>query len=522
MYNPFISLWSSAMVMIVAKASISKCSVIERALWGNWVLVTLAWYACAVFTAAAMKRSAHRDMLSVFANLVIGWPLVTPFALCCGESPGRRLGEHWRRVLIIAILAGLEKNLTNSSLSHIGGALKTALHGLNVVFTLVVSAFAGADDRAKFCILGCQWRGNVMLSLSICLVTLSVREIKVRGELRWENKQDTWYPKGFTGRWLCVAAGGDCLIDYANGACDAERELPLSSLCSLAMAMQQFIETTGQETVGVQTHSVSFSTFLLCACTGPTFSVVAVVALPEEVPAELSTAELRFKATEIHAALRSKAELKEQLERLAGATAQEREEKAGNYTLSSCLDAGKEVDTSLPPEAASAAREIFARALGQRAAEPLAAFLAELPENERQEVKKLCLFDARLEILCILGDEGPKPDEVKEEKQATEEAALLLKAGEAVSESQERVTSVWAWASESAEIAVLCPQAWPLFLGALLTKRLPGPSSDATGLVTRISAEHLKHVPGLQGRLEAMATRFQDPLGFNPPAKPVS
>lgn len=145
-------------------------SVIERALWGNWVLVTLAWYACAVFTAAAMKRSAHRDMLSVFANLVIGWPLVTPFALCCGESPGRRLGEHWRRVLIIAILAGLEKNLTNSSLSHIGGALKTALHGLNVVFTLVVSAFAGADDRAKFCILGCQWRGNVMLSLSICLV----------------------------------------------------------------------------------------------------------------------------------------------------------------------------------------------------------------------------------------------------------------------------------------------------------------------------------------------------------------
>ncbi|CAE6944475.1 unnamed protein product [Symbiodinium sp. CCMP2592] len=491
-------------------------SVIERALWGNWVLVTLAWYACAVFTAAAMKRSAHRDMLSVFANLVIGWPLVTPFALCCGESPGRRLGEHWRRVLIIAILAGLEKNLTNSSLSHIGGALKTALHGLNVVFTLIVSAFAGADDRAKFCILGCQWRGNVMLSLSICLVTLSVREIKVRGELRWENKQDTWYPKGFTGRWLCVAAGGDCLIDYANGACDAERELPLSSLCSLAMAMQQFIETTGQETGDVQTHSVSFSTFLLCACTGSTFSVVAVVALPEEAPAELSTAELRFKAMEIHAALRSKAELKEQLEHLAGAAGQEREEKAANYTLSSCLDAGKEVETSLPPEAAGAAREVFARALGQRAAEPLLAFLAELPENERQEVKKLCLFDARLEILCVVGEEGPSDGEPKQE------AALLLKAGEAVSESQERVTSVWAWASESTEIAVLCPQAWPLFLGALLTKRLPGPANDATGLVSRVPSDHLKHVPDFQSRLEAMATRFQDPLGFSPPAKPAS
>ena len=120
--------------------------------------------------------------------------------------------------------------------------------------------------------------------------------------------------QGFTGRWLCVAAGGDCLIDYANGfklrnpmeegqrfptahpatgACDAERELPLqlgqqackprsgsgkavskppnesclrSSLCSLAMAMQQFIETTGQETVGVQTHSVAWVNALRQFC----------------------------------------------------------------------------------------------------------------------------------------------------------------------------------------------------------------------------------------------------------------
>lgn len=57
---------------------------------------------------------------------------------------GHRLALHWRKVLLIAILAGLaprepsggfshwefvrlEKNLTNSSLSHIGGALKTAM-----------------------------------------------------------------------------------------------------------------------------------------------------------------------------------------------------------------------------------------------------------------------------------------------------------------------------------------------------------------------------------------------------------
>ncbi|CAJ1343472.1 unnamed protein product, partial [Effrenium voratum] len=131
------------------------------------VKVTLAWYACAVFTAAAIKQSSHRNMLSVFANLVIGWPLVAPFAAIGGCH---RLALHWRKVLLIAILAGLEKNLTNSSLSHIGGALKTALHGLNVVFTFFVAAFAGADDRSKFCILGCQCRGNLLLALSVVLV----------------------------------------------------------------------------------------------------------------------------------------------------------------------------------------------------------------------------------------------------------------------------------------------------------------------------------------------------------------
>ncbi|CAJ1375591.1 unnamed protein product [Effrenium voratum] len=136
-------------------------------LWGNWLVVTLAWYACAVFTAAAIKQSSHRNMLSVFANLVIGWPLVAPFAAIGGCH---RLALHWRKVLLIAILAGLEKNLTNSSLSHIGGALKTALHGLNVVFTFFVAAFAGADDRSKFCILGCQCRGNLLLALSVVLV----------------------------------------------------------------------------------------------------------------------------------------------------------------------------------------------------------------------------------------------------------------------------------------------------------------------------------------------------------------
>ena len=43
--------------------------------------------------------------------------------------------------MLIALLAGFEKNLTNSSLSAIGGALKTALHGLNVIFTFFAQPF---------------------------------------------------------------------------------------------------------------------------------------------------------------------------------------------------------------------------------------------------------------------------------------------------------------------------------------------------------------------------------------------
>eukprot|EP00913_Durusdinium_trenchii_P014449 g13553.t2 len=139
-------------------------------MWNQWMLVTLAWYACAVFTAATLKRSKHRAMLSVFANLVIGWPLITPFAMADGTEGCQRLKTHWRKVLLIAVLAGLEKNLTNSSLSSIGGALKTALHGLNVVFTFFVAAIAGADDRAYYCIRGCRCSGNLLLTISLILL----------------------------------------------------------------------------------------------------------------------------------------------------------------------------------------------------------------------------------------------------------------------------------------------------------------------------------------------------------------
>ncbi|CAK9022242.1 unnamed protein product [Durusdinium trenchii] len=151
-------------------------------------MVTLAWYACAVFTAATLKRSKHRAMLSVFANLVIGWPLITPFAMADGTEGCQRLKTHWRKVLLIAVLAGLEKNLTNSSLSSIGGALKTALHGLNVVFTFFVAAIAGADDRAYYCIRGCRCSGNLLLTISLILVACGSVFALPKGN----SKEEAW------------------------------------------------------------------------------------------------------------------------------------------------------------------------------------------------------------------------------------------------------------------------------------------------------------------------------------------
>ena len=90
-------------------------------------------------------------------------------------------------------------------------------------------------------------------------------------------------------------------------------------------------------------------------------------------------------------------------------------------------------------------------------------------------MRKLCLFDVRLEILCTVPVEPPG---------TLQDMALLLQAGEAVSLSQERLTSIWVWNSASgdaSEIAVLCAQAWPFFVGAMLETRPCGRPSGESG-----------------------------------------
>ena len=45
-----------------------------------------------------------------------------------------------------------------------------ALHGFNVVLTFFAAAFLGVDAPSRWCITGCNCRGNVLLALSIALV----------------------------------------------------------------------------------------------------------------------------------------------------------------------------------------------------------------------------------------------------------------------------------------------------------------------------------------------------------------
>lgn len=115
-----------------------------------------------------VKEVKHKCMLTVGANLVVGWPLVAPFAL---GGNIRRLRCHFSKVFLIAVLAALERNLTNLSLYKIGGSLKkTALHGFNVIFTFLAAALSGADQRGTRCLAKCACGDNVLLTTSLVLV----------------------------------------------------------------------------------------------------------------------------------------------------------------------------------------------------------------------------------------------------------------------------------------------------------------------------------------------------------------
>jgi len=157
--------------------------------WSQWLIIMVLWFACAVWVVVAVKHEKHKALLSVLGNGFFGTLIVAPFAFCGSprserpplgpepaepESQSQRsrlvslihgaiclhgsfypLRKRFGIVLLISVLAGLERNLTNAALYTIGGSLKTALHGFNVLFVFLVSGLVpGVDTRARLFLLG--------------------------------------------------------------------------------------------------------------------------------------------------------------------------------------------------------------------------------------------------------------------------------------------------------------------------------------------------------------------------------
>eukprot|EP00438_Fugacium_kawagutii_P034402 Skav207737 [mRNA] locus=scaffold362:348045:362283:- [translate_table: standard] len=133
-----------------------------------------------------------------------------------------------------------------------------------------------------------------------------------------------------------------------------------ANLCSLASAIQQFIDTACRQGEDPMTHAVTFDSFQLAICANSNLSVVAVVATQKA--ASVSTAVLRYKAREVHALLTS-GDLGEAFGQLVGAAAEARAEKVSDYTLSSCL-AEDDSAVRLPKELAGAAQEAHCKLFG--------------------------------------------------------------------------------------------------------------------------------------------------------------
>lgn len=140
--------------------------------------------------------------MTMFANLVFGWPFIMPFAL---RSGCKSMAAHWHKVLFIAVLHGFEKNLTNSALFTIGAALKTALHGFNVIFVFFIAAFMGADEPTRWCIVGCRWRGRVILALSIMVVASG--SFVAAAFSNCDARHDTCWQGGIEGMILQLSSG---------------------------------------------------------------------------------------------------------------------------------------------------------------------------------------------------------------------------------------------------------------------------------------------------------------------------
>lgn len=335
--------------------------------------------------------------------------------------------------------------------------------------------------------------------------------------------------EGFGGRWLVIASSGECLMDYVQGSCDVERELPRASLCSLATAMQQFIDTACRQGEEAMTHAVTFNSLQLAICSGSSLTVLVVVAPKAGSTSTASTASLRYKAMEIHVAL-SRGELGEEFKKVVGASAESRAEKVSDYTLSSCL-AEDDSAMHLPKELASAAQQSFVEAFSSSYQALLADALKDLEPAARDRVRCLSLFDSRFEFLALLPDERVQDEDQEdpgvESQSSTPSTASrlqLLRAAAETAAAEKGQTSMWAWqVSRCFEVAVICTVAFPVFVASVVEVKitaLPMVLPAQGSMVRRVLPEEVElcpHTAAVAGMLDSVAKQLCSRLGLAPP-----
>lgn len=157
------------MVVAIAERLIASL----HGLWAQCWFVSLVWLWSALVVVVKVKHAEHKCMLTFYANVFVSLTLTYAMAMVERKGP-RALRANWQPILLVAVLMGLERNLTNSSMYKIGASLKTALHVFNVPLTFFLSALLGADKLGRRCVFGCACfgRGSRMLTLALALVVL--------------------------------------------------------------------------------------------------------------------------------------------------------------------------------------------------------------------------------------------------------------------------------------------------------------------------------------------------------------
>ena len=137
--------------------------------WAQWYIVAVGWIACSTYALILLHFVQRKLTITFLMNCGISWPLIAPVALYSQRSSFR---AYWKPLLVIVVLCGMEKNLTNAALFYIPPTLKTALHNLNLLFTFLCASLLGADPLARKLFVTCEWRWSaIWMGASVIIVS---------------------------------------------------------------------------------------------------------------------------------------------------------------------------------------------------------------------------------------------------------------------------------------------------------------------------------------------------------------